>query len=970
MASNKLFTLFDDKLRQKNELLSGPQQTLESLAPGEDSSETLLESIKQFHKTKFKVDYSDFSNFVFFNSSLDYFNISGEKILNEFNRDDTRDKKQQFLNDLDPYQNYLYEQWPKVQGHLKFNTSYGNAYVSVPDYGIQSGTDYFPVLNPLSSSFSVEFWCVSPQNLTGNSVMFVTQKITGSGGFSVYFSGSKINFSVFDGTYTDTVSASFSAGTKQFFCASYNKDSTTPILRLYSGNESSFPSLDSYLTGTTGAINCYSAPFYIGSGSLSGKTTAYLSCSLDDVRVWKKARSLVELSSSYNTKVHAQDKLLGAWSFNESSQLSSSDGGSTVFDHSGNKLHGVIQNYYSQIRVEDSLLPFDEDEPILSLSCEPVIQLIATQQLSASLYDRNNDNQLSRMLPEQFFLLEDFKQTSVLKNFLFVLGRYFDQLKSSIDQFAYVLKNDYGVVNQTPDALLYDVAQFFGWQFTGNFFDSSAVQYLIGKNVLPGTQANKEIDTKFYQIKNEFWKRTLINLIHIYKTKGTMESVDTLLKIYGVNKNFVRLKEFGYKKNAGIQTHRINSEKSVYVIAFASGSGLLTNKVVSPSFSSSVQTIETRVRFPTPTSSYLTSSLTTGSIWFTTAPSANRKVYFTKLLSTDTSGTIHYSGSEGTLSVAGANIFDNKWYNITLRRDSSKSTVELLVSGLERDEVTTYLTASSFVTLSTASLATTLTVGSSASVGSQMWAQEVRVWDKCLSDTEVEDHTLNYQSFGTDEVNDSTYLKLHWRLDENYSANGSGTITGSIVDYTGNGNVGSASGFQANINPFSKFLNDFNYIASPEYGWNEEKIRVLNSSVVPFEEAFSDQPTLALEFNLIDALNEDISQIFSTLDSFNEIIGSPANRYRDSYPNLDILRANYFRRLQGAVNFTTFIDLLEFFDRSFISMIKRLLPARSVFMGDEVVVESHMLERPKMQWTYRRRDANFEPEGVIKILIR
>jgi hypothetical protein len=54
--------------------------------------------------------------------------------------------------------------------------------------------------------------------------------------------------------------------------------------------------------------------------------------------------------------------------------------------------------------------------------------------------------------------------------------------------------------------------------------------------------------------------------------------------------------------------------------------------------------------------------------------------------------------------------------------------------------------------------------------------------------------------------------------------------------------------------------------------------------------------------------------------------------------------------------------MLDFFDTSFVGMVERLLPARSIFKGDEIVVESHMLERPKYQ--YQLRPVR---EGIIDI---
>jgi hypothetical protein len=52
------------------------------------------------------------------------------------------------------------------------------------------------------------------------------------------------------------------------------------------------------------------------------------------------------------------------------------------------------------------------------------------------------------------------------------------------------------------------------------------------------------------------------------------------------------------------------------------------------------------------------------------------------------------------------------------------------------------------------------------------------------------------------------------------------------------------------------------------------------------------------------------------------------------------------------LNFSTFFDLFQWFDRKISDAIKQLLPARVNFIGGEQVVESHLLERPKYKYQY------------------
>ncbi len=974
MAKNKLFDLFDDKLRTPGELIAGDSQNLDSIAGGVVDADTVLRKIQQFEIVKPKVDYSDYANFVFFNSAFDYFNNSGDKIINQFPYDGTQEEIEFFKNSLDDYQKYLLDVWPARQGHLRFQPSQGFSYVAVDDVGKQDNVSKTSLLSPSTGSLSLEFWSVSPPVLTGsNDVMVVAQKVTGSGeGFTAFFSGSSAFFRVVSGSTTDEISVPFIASAQQYFCFSYDRSGQLPILTAFTGSSTQFPVIVSTVTGSVqGPVAAGTSKFYMGSGSLSGKRVRPLTGSLDDVRVWKKFQTVSELTSSFNARLYSDDDLFGLWRFNESGS-NVDEQKMIVRDHSGKKLDGRIQNYFTGIRGSGSILPYDSSDLILSIDTPEVYQFVQEMQNSGSEYDKTNDNALTRMFPEQMLLLEEIQNTSVLKNLLFMIGRFFDQFKIRIDQFTHILNTNYGPYDQAPDALLAEIGKFFGWEFTGNFLNADVLQYIVGRQVLKNTAANKELDTKLYQIKNEFWKRTLINLMHLYKTKGTRESVESLLRLYGVNKNFVRLKEYGVQPSVGIGTYRIFSEKSVPVLTFGSGSTRATNYVQSKPFTSAVHTVETRVRFPTQITSDLTSSLFTGSIWSINTASngtMERSLYFVRSELASGTGSLIYTGSEGRV-VLSASIFDNEWYNISVVRDYLSSSLRIDVRSVDQGEQVYHVTSSLFTVLGSGSSNHRLWLGSTGSLASEYWMQEARVWSEPLSEIELKDHALNFQSYGTEEADGASGLNLHWRLNESSITDGSGRLYNSVQDFSGGGVSGSGEGFIADANPYKKFLNEFSYIASPEYGWNEEKIRTISASTTPKSVAFADNTVVALEFNLVDALNEDISQVLATLDTFNESIGDRANMYRDSYPDLSVLRENYFRKLNGTVNFRVFADLLEFFDRSFVDMIKRLIPARANFLGDEFVVESYMLERPKLQWTYRRRDPEFAPEGRIKIYVR
>src|SRR5258708_10760830 len=103
-----LFTLFDERQRRPGDLIANSPQTLESLSTKVEEQEFVLRKIRTFEEARPKVDFSNFANFVFFNSALDYFNLTGEKLLNEYPYDGTRETVQIFLDEaLDDYQRFV-----------------------------------------------------------------------------------------------------------------------------------------------------------------------------------------------------------------------------------------------------------------------------------------------------------------------------------------------------------------------------------------------------------------------------------------------------------------------------------------------------------------------------------------------------------------------------------------------------------------------------------------------------------------------------------------------------------------------------------------------------------------------------------------------------------------------------------------------------------------------------------------------
>lgn len=966
-----IFNLFVDDNKDVDDLNSIQSYNLDSLASTEEEQKLLIEKVDNLQEVNLKVDYSNFSNFVFFNSAEDYFTITGNKILSEYPFDGTVDEIEKFVKSLDEYQRYIVSVWPKSVGYLSFNSDISSSFMSVDDVGFDKNSKTYrsSLFSPNTGSFSLECWVNPEKALTGsNDAIFIAQKISGSNqdGFSLFLSASSLFFRVKSGSITNEISSPITYGKNNFVSAVFDKTSYTGSIYIATGSSGDFPVIVNSSSLTIfNSINLSNSKFFIGSGTLVGKNTHFLSGNLDEVKFWKKNRTIEELTSSFNVKQNAQTNLIAHYRFNESGSSIENEDNKIVLDYAGSKLNGRIQNYYPDMRVSGTLLIEEFPDLILKYENKEVSSYVEEQILSGSVFDKNNINSLISKFPSAFLKLD--QETDVLKNFVFLIGRFFDKIKLNIDQFENILSVNYGKFNQTPDEILDIVADYFGWKFSGNFLNADAFQYLLGKNVLTNVETNKSLEKKLFNIKNEFWKRTLLNLMYIYKSKGTRESVKALMRIYGLDENFVRLKEFGVTEKVSLETQRIFSEKSVPVLGFGSGSFTGSVKVdfVGPETSFSV---ESQVLFPLTSSANITASFLSGNIWSMIGDGNYITLSYEKNSVGSHTGTLILSSSDqnNILTVDNIGIFDGKWNNLFVVYNSQSSSLEVNVKKLNENIIGSEF-SSSLTNVTGGIVINTdwneFVFGSTSSLQDvEFWASEVRVWDNILTKDDMEDHTLNFQSYGIhNSVNNYNDLLLNWKFIDN-------TVSNNVIDVSTNNNNGNRNGFFPSQNPYKKFLREYNYIASPDFGWSDNKIRSFSTSKLDASQDYKDENILSLEFNLIDSLNEDIVQIFNSIEFLNESVGFPGNKYRVAYDDLELLRENYFKRLKGKINFNIFIKMLDFFDRNFLKTIKQIIPAKAKFLGDEFVVQSHMLERSKIVYERRKEGTErFEPQGLLKV---
>jgi hypothetical protein len=314
-------------------------------------------------------------------------------------------------------------------------------------------------------------------------------------------------------------------------------------------------------------------------------------------------------------------------------------------------------------------------------------------------------------------------------------------------------------------------------------------------------------------------------------------------------------------------------------------------------------------------------------------------------------------------------IFNGDFYNMSVRKDNSKIIPQyyLDVRKLDNLNTTVLATASanfmSVVSSSAgqmwASAQTGFIVGAIPSVGiiafsgtlvrdSETKQTEVRFWDDFLTDGALNSHCQNYTSIGMENPEDDYYkLMVHWIFDDGIASTVAGVIQPitnysyykTQLDGTGSNFIPSTTG------NFYTNLFEYNYLCpdvSLKYNTNDVIYGDHDNINIDFDRV----DMFSIEYNAIDALNEDQTRLFSNMNKMSNLIGVPILSHHSNY-DLNATNTAYFTRLSGSVSFVNYFNNISGLDKFYMRIIEKLIPARSYFNGEEKVIESHMLERNK-----------------------
>ena len=193
----------------------------------------------------------------------------------------------------------------------------------------------------------------------------------------------------------------------------------------------------------------------------------------------------------------------------------------------------VTSSFITDVKVSitdpTDTLPFDNLYHTSSLNWENWYDGIYS---SASAWDETNIHSLENNLP---LFIKESSDYGDFKLFLDMMGEHFDLIRNHIDGMGNLYKRNYNKLDSVPVNLLPALTANFNWPAI-NPFSGSLGDYFGG---------NLSSNTNINDIAHNTWRKALNNLIYLYKSKGTVNSVRALLNIYGYPPDMLQMSEFG-----------------------------------------------------------------------------------------------------------------------------------------------------------------------------------------------------------------------------------------------------------------------------------------------------------------------------------------------------------------------------------------------------------------------------------------
>ena len=593
----------------------------------------------------------------------------------------------------------------------------------------------------------------------------------------------------------------------------------------------------------------------------------------------------------------------------------------------------------------------------------------------ASEYDKYNPDYLVNNIPE--FIREDYNNNDFLV-FLDMIGQHFDIVWAYIKNLSKTKNLEHKQVKGFSNKLVSNLLQSFGWNPKKAFNSPFLWEYAFGQY----KDGFQKYSMSLADANDEVWRRILNNLPYLLKHKGTARAMKAIMACYGVPQSMLTIMEFGGPQDptaGGISQFTFDDRTAA--ITLDEQSSIIVPWHTVPTTSDYPNCIEFRIK-PSDSidsvatlisGSEFTLDLvqTTGSFYkleLNFGGDESTSTYFetaTVYISPELSGEYAYGPDLKTGSFEFP-LSTEHYSNVAINRHNnpdSSSWYEVWLGTSNGSRIITSVSMSMMYNDSQWTGSTpNLVIGGKGYAGE---FDEFRLWTVPLQRSKFENHTLFPDAINGNDFDSST-KDLMFRLDFEYPKDRTiteniGIKNVAISDNYGEPFASASNMYSASAYPYQYTPYDRTVTANvPSLGFNvSNKIRFETQTLTTdlsykqratkksFDRAPIDSNRLGLFFSPIKELNMDILKAFGDFNIDN-YIGDPADEYKNSYRQLDILRGYYFERLDNR-DIYEYIRLVKYIDKSLFEVLSELAPARTN-ISKGLLIEPHYLERSKTRW--------------------
>ena len=582
----------------------------------------------------------------------------------------------------------------------------------------------------------------------------------------------------------------------------------------------------------------------------------------------------------------------------------------------------------------------------------------------ATDYDADNKNRLTENIPN--YLFEDEGSVDFV-TFTDLIGHHFDNVKLYIKNLEN-LSSRYPKVNKEISAPMASaVIESFGVSIPSISGVESLVRYVTGHNT--GSVTYKEI-------ADEYYKRYLHALPFLLKSKGTKQSVASLLNVFGVNPNLLTIRESLLGKYTTIEPVKVTTKEQDFSLNFNSGSyltvplssSLREPKTIQMRFSLSDVRTQTVMNFE-PSASYRLNAVV--------HPSSSQTYYANygrlDLISGSVQGSHPDSGS--MISSDYFDLFDENHVSVQLKYNASG--VKLNIRKIENEETTFSASlqesapsmSADWGSLSEAYIGHPAPSASVGYISASL--DEFRLWGEDINDGKFIEFAENPGMYAGNTYSSSLqdlFVKLSFNLPTDVSSSGyvvntTPYVSKSIgVDLT---NI-SSSRFNSGVTPLYQTQRSIRTTIENSYkaGGNvstTDMIRV--APAPPLSGSLSRNPQVSLHKKFatssmgstgvdmsvspIDAVDRDIIRSFGNIN-LGDYIGRPIDRNSDRYTLLNVLERTFVRDLAPTIDYNAFIRFFDKFLHMFSEVVEEYIPARTN-LTEGIVIRSSIVDRSKIR---------------------